>query len=186
MISGIKSSPKELPDHVYSYTSWMKKRLHGRGVELLGYVRSKCGQSNFRCDNGHNWRTRPMYVAEGAGCEVCGLGERTLEEMSCIINPAYLFLSKHPNKPGFIKITLEYGTIDECFKDHNEGWLKYRYRDVEEGPDLAESLIWKILGFAKPNINKQIEIDDHVVEKAFRELIYHLRHEIASVEKMTT
>lgn len=182
--AGLRPSPKELPDHVYAYTAWMKKRLEGRDITLLGYVRSKTGKATFRCSNGLEWRTRPTFVAEGEGCVICGVGERDQEEMERMINLAYLYLLTHPDKPGFIKIALVYSRLRQCFEENNrDGWVIHRYRDVEEDPILAESLIWKLLGVTKPNENEQIEIDERVAEQAFRDLIYEVRREIAFVEK---
>jgi hypothetical protein len=179
--AGLRPSPKELPDHVYAYTAWMKKRLEGREITLLGYVRSKAaGKATFRCSNGHEWRTRPVSVAEGAGCTVCGVGERSPDEMAR--NLAYLYLLTHPKKPGFIKIALE--TLELSTEEsYGEGWVIHRFRDVEEEPVLAESLIWKLLGVPKPTNNEEVEIDERVAEEAFRDLIYRLRGEIALVEK---
>jgi hypothetical protein len=182
--AGLRPSRKELPDHVYAYTSWMKKRLEGRDITLLGYVRSKAGKATFRCINGHEWRTRPLYVAEGEGCTECRIGERNAEEMRRVINPAHLYLLTHPNKPGFIKIVLV-NTPEQRLEDNdNDGWVIHRYRDVEEGPILAVSLIWELLGVPKPNDNREIEIDERVAEEAFRDLIYQVRHKIALAEKV--
>lgn len=181
--AGLRPSSKELPDHVYAYTSWMKKRLEGRDITLLGYVKSKAaGKANFRCSNGHEWRTRPSFVAEGEGCPTCGVGERGPEEMKRLINLAHLYLLTHPDKPGFIKIVLASNTQEQGFKE-NDGWMIHRYRDVEEGPIMAESLIWKLLGISKPNNGEEIEVDIHVAEQAFRDLIYRIRGEIALTEK---
>jgi hypothetical protein len=182
--AGLRPSPKELPDHVYAYTAWMKKRLEGRDITLLGYVRSKCGKATFRCSNGHEWRTRPDYVAEGEGCALCGIGNRDLEEMRHLINLAYLYLLTHPDKPGFIKIVLVYNTLEQCFEENdNDGWVIHRYRYVEEGPVLAESLIWELLGVPKPVDGEEIKIDLNIAEQAFRDLIYQVRREIALMEK---
>ena len=56
--AGVRS-PKPVPDWVYVYSAWMRKRLVGRGIKLVGQVRSKHGRSDFRCTNGHEWRTVP-------------------------------------------------------------------------------------------------------------------------------
>ena len=182
--AGLRPTTKELPDHVYAYTAWMNKRLEGRDIALLGYVRSKFGKATFRCSNGHEWRTRPDYVAEGEGCPQCGIGDWDPEEMRRAINPAYLCLLTHPDKPGFIKIVLAYSTLEQYFEENdNDGWVIHRYRDVEEGPVLAESLIWELLGIPKPNDSEQIEIDVRVAEQAFRDLIYRIRREIALAGK---
>ncbi len=124
------------------------------------------------------------FVAEGEGCPVCGIGERSSEEMKQIIKPAYLFLLTHPDNPGFIKITLTYSTRDGTYEENdNNGWLVHRYADVEEGPLLAESIIWVLIGVPKPNLNEQAEIDVSIAEHAFRKLIYRLREKIALMEK---
>ncbi len=172
--------PKELPDHVYAYTAWMKKRLEGRDIALIGHVKSKFGKATFKCMNGHEWQTRPDYVAEGEGCPQCGIGERDPEEMRRAINPACLCLLTHPDKPRVIKIGLTYGNEENVWDD----WEVHRYRNVEEEPVLAESLIWELLGTPKPNDSGQIEIDLRVAEQAFRDLIYQMRHEIALAEKV--
>ncbi len=179
--AGLRPSPKELPDHVYAYTVWMKRRLEGRDITLLGYIRSKIGnaQATFRCSNSHQWKTQVVSVAEGKGCTICGVGEKDPEEMRKIIKPSYLCWLIHPDKPGFIKIVL----VSNLLNQRKDGWLIHRYRDVEEDPILAESLIWELLGASKPNHNSPLKIDERIVEQAFRDLIYRLRHEIALIEK---
>ena len=78
--AGVRPPPKPLPDHVYAYTASIKKRLEGRGITLIGHVKSKIsGRNNFQCSNGHEWRTIPNNVAEGEGCPQCGMGQRTPE-----------------------------------------------------------------------------------------------------------
>jgi hypothetical protein len=78
--AGVRPPPKPLPDYVYAYTAWMKKRLEGRGITLIGHVKSKTsGRNNFQCSNGHEWRAIPNDVAEGEGCPQCGMGQRTPE-----------------------------------------------------------------------------------------------------------
>lgn len=178
--AGIRQSPKELPDHVYAYTAWMRKRLESREITLLGYIKSRHrgARANFLCNNGHKWRTDPESVAEGAGCPECGAGERSPEEMQLLINPAYLNLLINPNKPGFIKIVLECGA-QKIGIEETADWVVHRFRNVEETPNLAETLIWELIGIPKPNHGEEIEIDLHVAEEAFRELIYRIRYEIA-------
>lgn len=126
--AGLRPPPMPLPDHVYSYTAWMRKRLHGRDINLLGYVRSwVSGTATFRCRNDHMWKTRVQYVAEGEGCPLCGLGTRSPEEMKHVIKPAYLCLLMHPEKPGFIKIILAYKTLPQSFDENdNDGWKIHR------------------------------------------------------------
>ena len=52
--AGVRPPPKPLPDYVYANTAWMKKRLEGRGIILIGRVNSKTsGRNNFQCSNGH-------------------------------------------------------------------------------------------------------------------------------------
>jgi hypothetical protein len=171
MDAGTRSlRPSEpLPDWVLAYTAWINKRLEGRGITLVGHVRSKYGKSNFRCSNGHEWRTVPNRVAEGEGCPQCGIGKREPEERPL------LCLLVHPDKPGVIRIGLTCGKPPSDW----DGWQIYRYRNVDDDPVLAESLIWELLGYPRPNDGEPINIDLNRAEKAFRELIYRMRQEIA-------
>lgn len=60
--SRLEQPSDPLPDWVYAYTASMKRRLEGRGITLLGYVKSMCsGKSSFRCSNGHEWQTRSAF-----------------------------------------------------------------------------------------------------------------------------
>lgn len=162
-----------MPDHVYAYTAWMKKRLEGRGITLIGHVKSKVsGRNNFKCNNGHRWRTIPNNVAEGEGCPHCGMGQRTPEEVRQAAKPGVLFLLTHPDKPGLVKIGLTYSTLEECNAENIWGdWQAHRYRNVDE-PVLAESIIWQLLGRPLPNDREPICIDLHTAEQAFRDLHY--------------
>ena len=175
--------PKPIPDWVYSYMARVNKRLEGRNIKLLGYVRSMFGRANFQCSNGHLWRTIPKYVAEGAGCPQCGIGEKGSEDIRQAIKPGYLCLLVHPDKPGLIKIALTYSTPEQGFEDiRQEGWDVHRYRYVEEA-GMAESLIWELLGIPSPNNHEPVNIDLRKAEQAFRDLIYRMHHNIAFEEK---
>lgn len=181
--AGTRPPPGPIADHVYAYGSWMKKRLKGRGIVLLGHVRSKSsGKSDFRCDNGHEWRTTPSNVAEGAGCPECGTGERTSEQIRLSIHIGAIFLLTHPNKPGAIKLGITHKTY-EPFTEENlwEEWQVHRYLNVEE-PELADTLIWDILEFPQTS-NRELEIDLQKAEDAFRQLHFRLVKEIALLEK---
>lgn len=182
--AGVRPPPRAVDDHVYAYRAWMNKRIEGRGITLLGHVRSKFGKSDFRCDNGHEWRTVPNKVAEeGEGCPQCGMGERAPEEIQQAINVGVLCLLVHPEKPGLIKIGATNSPVEIC-TDENfwGGWHVHRYRNVEE-TDLAESLIWEMLGYARSNGDEPIKIDLSIVEEAFRGIHHRLVSEIALVEK---
>ena len=112
--AGITPSSKPLPNWVYAYTAWMNKRLEGRGITLMGQVRSMIsGTATFRCSNGHEWRTRCVKVAEGDGCPQCGIGVREPEEIWHAAKLGYLCLLTHPDKPGCIKIGLTYRTLQQ-------------------------------------------------------------------------
>lgn len=175
--------PEPLPDYVYAYTAWMKKRLYGRGISLLGYVTSRSGKANFRCSDGHEWRTRSTYVAEGEGCPECGMGFKEPEEIWKAAKVGYLYLLTHPDKPGFIKVGLSYRTQKLSYEENEwEDWEEHRYRIVED-PVLAEKIIWELLGKPLPHDREPLKIDLKVAEQAFRDLIYQLHHEIALVEK---
>jgi len=182
--AGVRPPPKPLPDWVYAYTAWMKKRLEGRDITLVGYVKSMVsGKVTFRCSNGHEWRTRCAYVAEGEGCPQCGIGGRAPEEIWQAAKLGYLCLLVHPNKPGVIRIGLTHNTLKQCYEGNVwEDWEIHRYRFVEDTV-LAERLIWELLGQPLPHDREQIKIDLSVAEQAFRELVYLMYHEIALAEK---
>jgi hypothetical protein len=175
--------PDPVPDWVYVYTARIKKRLEGRNIKLVGQVRSMTGKSTFQCSNGHEWRTVPDLVGNGAGCPQCGIGEKDSEEIRQSIKPGHLYLLINPNKPGFIKIKLTDNTPEEGFEEINqEGWQVHRYRSVEE-TGLAESIIWELLGTPKPNGHEPIKMELNKAEQAFRDLIYRMHNEIALMEK---
>ncbi|MBI2712575.1 MAG: GIY-YIG nuclease family protein [Bdellovibrio sp.] len=180
--AGVRPLPRSLDDYVYVYRVWMNKRLKGRGIRLLGHIRSKYGKSNFRCDDGHEWRTVPNKVAEGEGCPQCGFGKRTPEEIKRAIIVGVLCLLVDPNKPGWIKIGLTYGSLEQAWDKNLWGdWQVHRYRHVEE-PGLAESLNWESLGYPQPN-SEAINIDLSAAEELFCTMHYRLESEIAMVEK---
>ena len=181
--AGVRPGPKPLSDHVYAYTAWMNKRLAGRGITLIGHVRSKYGKSSFQCSNGHEWLTAPNDVAEGEGCPQCGNGEKDPEEIRQAIKPGFLCLLVHPDEPGVLNIGLTYRTLEQCYEENVWGdWEVLLYRYVEE-PVLAESLIWELLGYPLPNDRKPINMDVSIAEQAFRDLIPLMQREIALAEK---
>jgi T5orf172 domain-containing protein len=180
--AGIRQ-PEPLPDWVYAYTAWMNKRLKGRGITLVGHVRSKFGKSSFQCSNGHEWRTVPNEVAEGEGCPQCGTGKKDPEEIRQAIKASTLCLLTHPDRPGVIRIEQTYSTLEKCHADNVWGdWQVHRYRNVEES-QLAESLIWELLGQPRPKDNEPIGLDLKVAEQAFRALIPRMQSAIALAEK---
>jgi len=162
----------------------MRKRLEGRDIALLGYVKSMVsGKSNFRCSNGHEWRTTPKLVAEGEGCPECGAGKSTPEEIRKKINAGVIYLLTHPDKPGLIKIGMEYAKSEEVYRKGSwEGWALHRYRNVEDMV-LAETLIWKLLGYPLPHDSEPIEEDLSIAEEAFRKLHYAIQEETAFEER---
>lgn len=181
--AGLRPPPGPLADYVYAYTAWMKKRLEGRGISLVGHVKSRSGKATFRCSNGHQWRTRSANVSEGEGCPQCGIGKRKPEEIWQAAKLGYLCLLTHPEKPGLIKIGLIYSTLEQCYEENLwEEWEVHRYRFVED-PDLAEKLIWELLDNPFPIDQEPIELDLSIAEQAFRDLIYRMFSEIALVEK---
>ncbi len=182
--AGVLPGPDPLPDHVYAYTASIKKRLEGRGITLLGYVRSIIsGKANFRCSNGHEWRTTPKHVGEGQGCPECGIGEQDPEAIRQRIKAGVICLLTHPDKPGFVRIGLGYGTLEEVCRESPWGdWEVHRNRNVEEVA-LAESLIWELLGELLPHGSEPIKKDLNEAEDAFRKLIYAMQEEIAFEER---
>lgn len=182
--AGVPPPTKLIPDYVYAYTAWMKKRLAGRGITLFGHVKSKVsGRNNFRCDDGHEWRTIPRLVADGEGCPECGLGERTPEEMWESAKSGFLFLLVHPDQPGIIKIGLSFQKQEEWDSDDmRSGWTIHRHRYVEE-PLLAEFLIWNLLEYPLPHNREPFRIDLDLAERAIRKLHDREVEEIALVER---
>lgn len=179
-----KRQPEPLPDWVYSYTRWMRKRLEGRDITLVGLVKSMVsGNANFQCSNGHEWRTRCLPVAEGEGCPKCGIGYREPEEIWEAAKFGFVCLLINPSKPGFIKIGLMYKTREQPYaEDIWEDWEIHRHR-FSEDPVLAEKIIWKLLGRPLPHDREPIEIDLSLAEQAFRDLIPQMHREIALEEK---
>jgi hypothetical protein len=184
--AGVRPPPpgSSLPNHIYANTAWMKKRLEGRDITLVGHVRSKTsGRNTFQCSNGHEWRTIPNNVAEGEGCPHCGVGKRSPEEIRNIVKVGVICLLIHPNKPGIIRIGLVINKKPYEEVKFWDNWEIHRYQNVEE-PALAESLIWELLGHPKPdNCDEPINIDLASAEEAFRHLHYRLQNEIALTEK---
>ncbi len=181
--AGIRPPPGPVADHVYAYGAWMKKRLKGRGITLLGLVRSKIsGKSDFRCVSGHEWRTTPNVVAEGAGCPECGIGESTLEQIRNSIHIGAICLLTHPNKPELVKFGVTHNSVDISTEvNFGEDWQIHRYLNVEE-PELADTLIWDLLEHPQTN-NRELNIDLQKAEEAFRQLHFRLVSEIALLEK---
>jgi|GEM_PF-2496436 len=172
------------PDYVYAYTAWIKKRLEGRQITLISYVRSIIsGKSNFRCTNGHEWRTTPGDVGNGEGCPICGIGYRKADEIWKSAKLGFVYLMINPDKPGIINIRLSYKTQeDDIFENDWEDWEVYRLRFVED-PALAESIIWKLLGKPLPHDHSPIKMDLSAAEEAFRKLIHLMHKETAMLEK---
>lgn len=178
-----EKTPTGLQDSVYAYTASMKKRLEGRDIALLGYVTSKSGKSKFRCNNGHEWRTRSILVAEGEGCPECGIGERTSEEIRIRINSGVICLLTHPYKQGLVNVGIGYGTLEDVCREWQWGdWEIHRHRNVEEMV-LGETLIWKLLGHPLPHDREPIERNLSLAEEAFQKLHYAIQEEIAFEEK---
>jgi len=169
------STPRWVP----AYNAWMNQHLEGRGIALLGDVRSKYGRSNFQCDNGHQWRTRPSDVAGGRGCPECGMGTRTPEAVHQVMGATRLSLLRHRDKPGLIKIGLTSGGPNEWQdKMFSGGWEVHRYRRVDD-PALAEKVIWQLLDHPMPEDHEPIAMDLRKAEQAFRDLIPRMHDEIA-------
>lgn len=182
--AGHRPPPKAFPNWVYFYTASMKRRLQGRGITLLGYVRSMCsGKSDFLCICDHKWRTTPKRVAEGEGCPKCGNGERSEEEIRKMINAGVIHLLKHPDKQGVIKIGMEYARSEEDLVERPlGGWERMHFQNVEDMA-LAEMLMCQLFGAPYPFDYKPIEKDFSIAKKIFSNLHYAIREKIAFQEK---
>jgi RNase P/RNase MRP subunit p29 len=191
----LPEKPEPLPDWVYAKTAWMKRRLEGRGITLVGYCRGPSGKSTFRCSNGHEWSRVSGNVAEGEGCPQCGVGAMDPEDIKQMIKTGYIYLLTHPEMPGTVKIGRTYRTLEQCLTAHNRDgitgrvveetgkpWEIHRYRSVED-PVLAESLIWELLGYPRSNDRELIDIDLSIAEQAFRDFLPQMQRKIALAEK---
>lgn len=174
----------DLPDHVCAYTASTRKRLEGRNIALLGYVKSMVsGRASFRCSNGHQWRTQPMRVAEGEGCPECGIGESTPKETRKMINAGVICLLTHPDKPGLIRVWADGASLEELCRERPWGdWELHRYRNVEEVA-MAETLIWELLGHPLTYGREPVKQDLGAAEEAFRKLHFAVQAEIAFEER---
>lgn len=125
----------------------------------------------------------PKEVAEGEGCPQCGTGKKDPEEIRQAIRASTLCLLTHPDRPGVIRIEQTYSTLEKCHEDNVWGdWQVHRYRNVEDS-QLAESLIWELVGQPRPKDNEPIVVDLKVIEQAFRALVPRMHSAIAFAEK---
>lgn len=178
--AGMRPDSSSIPAYETAYNVTVKKRLIGRGITLLGHVKSiVSGRNDFQCSNGHQWRTRPKLVMEGEGCPECGIGTRTPEEIMEIANAGVICLLTHPDKLDYVSIGIKRGTLNQISKAYPWGeWEIHRYRNVEELA-LAESLLWELLGEPLPHARQPMQIKLADAEEAMRSLIYVLAEEIA-------
>ncbi len=183
--AGVRPTPASYPDYVYAYTASVQKRLEGRGISLLGYVRSMVsGRSDFRCENGHEWHTTPKLVADGEGCPICGIGTQSLTEIRERIKAGVIFLLTHEGRPGYFKIGLHLGAIENAFQNWPFGdWQCHRYRNVEE-VELAITVIWELLGLPLPHDQEAFMMDKKEAEKAFRDLTYVIQERTAATGRV--
>ena len=182
--AGHRPAEPDLPEHVYAYTAQIRRRLSGRGISLSGYVRSIIsGKSDFRCINGHRWRTTPRLVGEGGGCPECGMGECSPDEIIKMIKAGVVCLLTHPDKPEHIAVGAAYGTLEEMRSNWPWGdWEVHRYRRAED-TDMAERLAWGLLSHPLPHDRQPIEKDLDVAESAFRDLVYAVQIQFANEER---
>lgn len=178
--AGVRPSPSSSPNYVHAYTLTLKKRLDGRGIEVIGPVRSLVsGKNAFRCINGHEWKTTPKLVGEGAGCPECGIGTRQPIEIAKAVGAGVVCLLINTNKPGFIRIGGVIGGLSEVNTAYPWGeWEIHRLRNVDNVA-LAESLAWELLGATHLQSQTEIAISLDRAEEVFRNLIFVLREEIA-------
>ncbi len=183
--AGMRPPAPPLPDYVYANTAWLRRRLEGRGITLLGYVRSTTsGRSNFRCASGHEWRATVGDVADGQGCPHCGIGRRTPEEMKKAVTTGILDLLIHPDKPGTIRIVVTPNTLEQSERERRwDGWTLHRYRTVEE-PETAALLIWHLLDYPAPRNGDPAVVDLHRAEQALRDFNQQMQNALVPAEKV--
>lgn len=171
--------PEPEPDYVLANNTWMRKRLEGRNVTLLSNIRSKFGKANFKCSAGHEWRTVPNQVADGSDCPVCGIGNKPLEEIILDVKPANVYLLTSPDHPGMIKIRIQPCGSEE---DTSSSWNPHRFRYTED-VELAETVIWRLLGREAPFDESAFEYNLQAAEDAFRKFTYEMHTQLAFKEK---
>lgn len=171
--------PDPVPDYIFANNTWMRKRLEGRNITLLSNIRSKFGKANFKCSVGHEWRTVPNQVADGSGCPVCGIGIKPLDEIILDVKPANVYLLTSPDHPGMIKIQIQLCGSEE---DTTNSWNPHRFRYTED-VELAETVIWRLLGREAPFDESPFEYDLQAAEDAFRKFTYEMHSELAVKEK---
>ncbi|QWE21447.1 GIY-YIG nuclease family protein [Polynucleobacter sp. AP-Kolm-20A-A1] len=120
--AGLRPQSAATPVYEVAYNVSVRKYLEGRGITLLGQVKSiVSGRNDFECINGHQWRTRPKLVMDGEGCPECGIGSRTLDEMMKITNAGVICLLINPGRPGFISVGAKCGTLERISKEYPWG-----------------------------------------------------------------
>lgn len=182
--AGVRPHVESHEDHVYAYTEWMRRRLVGRGLTLLGVVRSKLGKADFECAAGHRWRTKPEEVAGGDGCPVCGIGKGDATLIERAAGGGVISLLIHPGHPGVVRIERTQESLRAAASSEHWGeWQLHRYRRVDD-VELAESLLWVLLGRSKPTEPAPVTVSLETAEAAMRALIFELSHEIALRYKM--
>lgn len=93
-------------------------------------------------------------------------------------NAGVIGLLTNPNQPGFINVGAWNGSIEELGTNYPWGdWKLERYRNIEE-VDVAESVIWELLGRPLPHDRNPIEMDLDKAKEVFRSLIYVLRERL--------
>ena len=96
--------------------------------------------------------------------------------------------------PGTVKIRGIYSTLEQCIKEHNTDGITGRVSKRRAAldatslsdcgiPDLAESLIWELLGYPRPNDRELMDIDLSIAEQAFRDFLPQMQRKIALAEK---
>jgi hypothetical protein len=89
----------------------------------------------------------------------------------------------HPNRPDYLKIGFYLGSLEKCFEEWPWGdWEMHRYRYCEE-MELAEKLIWNLLGITVPPDHEPIKMDLEIAEEAFRKFTYAVVDEVAENER---
>lgn len=174
----------EPANYVYANSARIRRRLEGRDITLLTYVKSRrSGKADFKCSNQHVWRSTPDDVGMGDGCPVCGLGLEDPDVVDGKIRPGYVLLLVNPKKPREVKVELRYGNFENCVRDESgEDWEIHHYRYTEE-MELAEEVIWDMLGKPLPHHRSPIYIELVTAEDAFRKLVYEVVDRVAESEK---
>lgn len=167
--AGVRYQPPPLSADLVANDRLVREQLAKRNIRLLGKLKTDNSYNTFVCGNGHRWRMQHTLVLDGKGCLICGFGEVKGPDAGVIC------LLVHPDKAGLVSIGVGYGTLDEICEDYPWGdWDLHLHQNVDQ-VEVAEVILWELLGIPLPHSREPIQIDIKIAENALNRLIYEIR-----------